>query len=253
VQYITGDASFGATPAITSIAFTGYNIDTVTQMFGFDANTGGLIMFDNTNALVGYGNGSSGYINTDISLNSVLSLLAHTSAYNNSYINIAFDPTSMSNIGFMASNYLGDSGTAQLNYSVLYDMSSMLTGYHKGTTGTPTTIGRIGYGTPVKDIAIRRAAPVSTGVVAYAGNPGNDLLVYPNPVLSQTKIVLDVIPVSDVFVDILDLNGRVDRSFQYTPGTSVLDVDMSRLPTGLYSVRVSGNDIGSHNLKVVKE
>ncbi len=253
LQYITGDASFGAAPNITSIAFTGYAVDTVTQMFGFDASTGSLVMFDNSNGLVGFGDGSSGFINTDISLNSVLSLLAHTSSYNNSSINIMFDPATMSNIGFMTSNYLGDSGTAQLNYSVLYDMSSMLTAYHKGTTGSPTTVGRIGYGTPLKDIAIRRAAPVSTGIIAYTGNTSNDLLVYPNPVISQTRVVLDVTPVSDVFVDIIDLNGRVDRSFQYAPGTNLLDIDMSRLPTGLYSVRVSGNDIGFHNLKVVKE
>jgi hypothetical protein len=81
----------------------------------------------------------------------------------------------------------------------------------------------------------------------------NDLLVYPNPVTSTTRVVLDEVPFSIVNVDVIDMNGRIDRSFQYAPGTYFLDVDLTNLPLGLYSVRVSGRDIGYHNLKVIKE
>ncbi len=89
--------------------------------------------------------------------------------------------------------------------------------------------------------------------MATSGNGFNDLLVYPNPVVSSTRIALDQVPGSNVFVDIVDLNGVVNRTFQYSPGSYQLDVDMSNLPTGIYSVRVSGRDIGYHNLKIVKE
>jgi len=95
-----------------------------------------------------------------------------------------------------------------------------------------------------------------TGVEAVTNiesTGNNDFLVYPNPVTSHTSVVLDDVPNSAVYVDIIDMNGQVDRSFQYAPGSYDLDVDMSRLPTGLYSVRVSGRDIGYHNLKVIKD
>ena len=251
LQYITGDLSFGATPRITSMAYTGYSGDTVTQMFGFDANTGAMIMFDHSNASVGFGVGSSGFINTGVSLGSVLSLLSGTSAYNNAYMNIAYDNATNMNIGFMAANYLGDS-SLQSNYSVMYDMTGMLSGYHRGTSVTPTPMGTIGYGTPVKDIAIRR----HTGGTTSIGNvtsATNDLLVYPNPAVSSTRIVLPSMAITTVSVDVLDMNGRIDRSFQYAAGALSLDVDLSNLPTGLYSVRVFDPLSGYHNLKVVKE
>ena len=87
-------------------------------------------------------------------------------------------------------------------------------------------------------------------VITYAYN---DLQVYPNPVLDNTYIILTALPVSTVFVDVIDMNGNVARTYQYVAGTYKLDVDMSRLPTGLYSVRVHGKDVGFHNLTVVKQ
>ena len=81
----------------------------------------------------------------------------------------------------------------------------------------------------------------------------DDLLVYPNPVLSSTRIVLNTLPVSNVYVEVVDMNGNVTRSYQFAPGTYNLDVDMSRLPNGLYTVRVHEKDAGYHNLRVMKQ
>ena len=81
----------------------------------------------------------------------------------------------------------------------------------------------------------------------------NDLLVYPNPVVSSTKVVLNEASMENVYVYVIDMNGRIDRSYQYIPGSNVLDVDMSTLPIGLYSLRVWGKGIGSHNIEVVKQ
>ncbi len=251
LQYVTGDISFGATPRITTMAYTGFSGDTATQMFGFDASTGNMVMFDNNNTSAGFGIGSSGYINTGVGLSSVLSLFSSTAAYNNAYMNIAYDAATSSNIGFIAANYLGDSSLQQ-NYSVMYNMTDMLTGYHRGTSVSPVPVGTIGYGTPVKDIAIRRSALATTAInnpVAHV----NDLLVYPNPVVSNTNIVLPGMAIATVNVDVIDLNGRIDRSFQYAPGAMQLQVDMSGLPTGLYSVRVYDPTSGYYNLKVIKE
>lgn len=251
VSFITGDVNFGASANISSIAFTGFNGDTATQMFGFDNNTGTMLMFNRNNSMAGFGNGSSGYVNTSASLSTVLSLLLFNSTYNNAHMNIAFDAAADANVGYMASNYEGDS-SSQLNFSVLYDMTAMLTAYHKGTASTPTTVGRVGSGTPVKDVTLRRSNP-STTAVANVTNNFNDLLVYPNPVVANTHIVLNQISRSNVVVTIVNMNGMVERTYQYAPGTQNLDVDMSRLAAGMYSIRVSGADVPSHNLKVVKQ
>ncbi|GAA4460351.1 hypothetical protein GCM10023093_02830 [Nemorincola caseinilytica] len=251
LQYVTGDTYFGTTANVTSIAYTGYSGDTVTQMFGFDASTGSMVMFNNTNSTAGYGDGSSGYINTIMNLNAILSLLLHTSAYNNAYMNISYDQASASNYGYMVANYYGDSSMVN-NYSVMYDMSSMLTAYHRGTAGAPAMVGRVGYGTPVKDIALRRWALPPSTIVPYAAG-GNKLLVYPNPVLSDTRIMLNEQPTGIVQASVLGMTGRIEATYKYAPGTRVLYLDMSTLPVGLYNVQVSGAGIATTNLRVVKQ
>lgn len=80
-----------------------------------------------------------------------------------------------------------------------------------------------------------------------------DLLVYPNPAISSTRVVLPNPTISTAYVDVIDLNGYVARSYQYAPGTYQLDVDLSTLPTSIYSVRVYGTGVGFYNLKVVKQ
>jgi len=252
LTYVTGDASFGATANLISAGYTGYSMDASTQMYGFDANNGTLVMFDATNGTGGLGNGSNGYISSDMSLNTVLSLLGHTSTYNNAYMDIVYDPSVSTNIGYIAANYIGDSSD-QVNYAVLYDMSAMLSGSHKGTASAPTMIGNVGFGTPVKDVVIYRTPYTNTtGIAATQNRAVNDLLVYPNPVYNNMRIVLPIVPYAPVNVYVIDMNGNVDRIYQYAAGTYNLDVDMSSLPAGLYSVRVSGKGIDDHNLKIVK-
>ncbi len=93
----------------------------------------------------------------------------------------------------------------------------------------------------------------TTGITTLHGNIANALLVYPNPVTSSTRIALPAPSIGTVSVKVIDLNGVVKRSYEYVPGISILDVDMSRLPTGLYSVRVFGTSLDYYNLKVVKQ
>jgi hypothetical protein len=253
LRYITGDINFGGAANLTSIAYTGYGNDTVTQLFGYDANTGNLVTFDFTNTGGGFGDGSNGYISTGLNLNSTLLTAMHTPGYNNSYLNIAFDNVSMNNVGFIAANYLGDSGSL-LNYSALYDMSGMLTAYNKGTATAPEALGRIGTATPVKDITLMRASLASSPTGLLAGYVGvNDLLVYPNPASNTTNIALPVTLQVPIFVQIINLNGNIVRAYEYPAGSNLLNVDMSTLPLGLYSVRVSGKYLGTHNISVVKQ
>lgn len=251
LSYVTGDANYGSTSNLTSIAYTGYQGDTATQMFGFDANTGAMVMFNTSNSTSGWGDGSTGYINTSASLSAVLSLLLHNSSYNNSHMNIFYDNNTNANVGYMVANYEGDSAT-QGNYAMMYDMTDMLSAYHKGTSTTPTASGNVGYGTPVKDIAAKRSAYTPT-IVSNVGNTADQVLVYPNPVINTTRIVLNTIPLNSVTVEVIDMNGDVARVYHYAPGNNQLDVDMSRLPVGIYSARVLTGGLLTHNLKIVKE
>ena len=65
--------------------------------------------------------------------------------------------------------------------------------------------------------------------------------------------MLPVVPTSATYIYVIDLNGHVDRTYQYAPGSYELDVDMSSLPTGLYSVRIIEPQQMDYNLKVVKQ
>ncbi len=79
------------------------------------------------------------------------------------------------------------------------------------------------------------------------------LLVYPNPTFGNARVVLPSSSVGTVYVDVVSLNGNVLRSYQYVPGSYLLNVDLSTLPASLYSVRVHGDDVGFYNLKVLKQ
>ena len=81
----------------------------------------------------------------------------------------------------------------------------------------------------------------------------NDLQMYPNPLADNTHVILTAPSLGPVYVDVIDLNGNVVRSAQYPLGIYDLDVDMSRLPVGLYSLRVYEQGLGYHNLRVVKD
>ena len=250
VSYVTGDTHHGSSANLTSIAYTGYNGDATTQGFGFDANTGAMVKFNSTDGTGGYGDGTSGYINTDISLDLILSLLLHNNNYNNAHMNIAYNNAASANIGYMVANYYGDSAVTG-NYSMMYDMTTMLSGYDKGTTTSPTPAGGVGYGVPVKDITMRRSdMPTAIGTVASVTD---QVLVYPNPVTDNTNIVMNQALVNDATVEVIDMNGNLLCKYTFTAGTKVLNVDMSRLSTGIYSARVISQGITTHNLKIVKQ
>jgi hypothetical protein len=87
-----------------------------------------------------------------------------------------------------------------------------------------------------------------SGHYTQAGN----LLFYPNPVVSQARVLLPYASTSVVAIDVMNLQGTILASFRYAPGSQALDVDMSTLPVGIYNVRVKENR-NVDNIKVVRE
>jgi hypothetical protein len=80
----------------------------------------------------------------------------------------------------------------------------------------------------------------------------DDLLIYPHPVIGMTRIVLHEPSQDFVYVMVIDMNGSILRAFQFNPNSYELQVDMGSLPIGMYSVRVFGNQVSYHNLRVQK-
>lgn len=80
-----------------------------------------------------------------------------------------------------------------------------------------------------------------------------DVLFYPNPVVTQARILLPTPARHTVYVDIVDLRGQIAHSYSYPPGSNQLELDMSTLVTGMYNVRMIEQGKGIHSIKVLKE
>lgn len=96
--------------------------------------------------------------------------------------------------------------------------------------------------------------PLPAGAEYYNATMGNELLVYPNPVVAGTaRVVLQGAALDVVDLSVVDMVGVERLKYKYNPGSQVLFVDMHTLPEGLYSVRVSWAGARSYNLKVLKQ
>ncbi|MBA3828844.1 MAG: DUF4394 domain-containing protein [Taibaiella sp.] len=230
--YASGDAHAGATSDIRSIAYTnGYKGANNTQMVGIDNNTGSIVKL------------SSGSYRTITSAQDVSSVIGASGSSRGGMFDYFYDSTSGQDKGYFASNNSGSSSSSD-NYGRFYTMNT--------STYSLTPSRSIGPGTPVRSITARReyaGHPLAVGNV-YA-NTATTVFVYPNPVSSQARIVLSSPATSNVFVDVIDMNGRVARSYEYSVGSYQLDLDMSTVPVGLYNVRIQTNTT-LQNVKVIK-
>jgi hypothetical protein len=62
--------------------------------------------------------------------------------------------------------------------------------------------------------------------------------MFPNPAMNQTTVVLNYLPGNPVYVELVDFNGNIRRSYAFTAGGQQLSFDVSFLERGLYVVRV---------------
>jgi hypothetical protein len=238
INYMSGDANYGQSVNIGSVGYlNSYNGSNSSDMIGYDFNTG---------AMVGLNTSTNGYgsLVTDLSLTGLLNIFGTGNTYHNGYLDIWYDLTNNTNIGYMASNYYGDS-TATENYSTLYTMNNMT------ATTNPANPMAIGNGTPVKGVAAQKAAmPTSVNTIANSYN--TDLFVYPNPTTNNARIVLSDPSIGKVRVDVIDLDGRIVNEYVYPSGSYNLDISMGNMPNGLYNVRVTQKGEADQNVKIIK-
>lgn len=240
VYYATGDVN--ATTSLSnigSIAYTnGYNNASATQMWAIDNKTGALVRF---------ATGSNSTMTTMFDLSAAIDGTLGSSMYNNGLMDIYYDSVTSTNMVYLASNAYGTGAgsTADNNYSQFTTLNT--------ATGTTGSYRNVGYGTPVRSMAVKKQYSGAPLAVSSIVANSNDLLVYPNPVVNRTRIELPQASTSSVYVDIIDLNGRVVRSYQFGTGTYQIDLDMSRMPNGLYSARIMQNGIVTNNVKLIKD
>ncbi|HTM64978.1 MAG TPA: T9SS type A sorting domain-containing protein [Flavipsychrobacter sp.] len=78
------------------------------------------------------------------------------------------------------------------------------------------------------------------------------LNLFPNPAVNNASVVLSYLPAERTFVDILDFNGQLRRSFSFNPGGRQLNFNVSFLERGYYIVRVREGDRLIDIIKMVK-
>jgi hypothetical protein len=74
--------------------------------------------------------------------------------------------------------------------------------------------------------------PVVTAVEPIAS------LVFPNPAVNSTTVLLSYTPMRRVIIDIVDFNGNIRRSYAFAPGGNRFTVDVGFLEQGYYVLRV---------------
>jgi hypothetical protein len=79
------------------------------------------------------------------------------------------------------------------------------------------------------------------------------LNLFPNPAINNASVVLSYLPAKRTFVDILDFNGQLRRSFGFNPGGRQLNFNVSFLERGYYIVRVREGDRLIDIIKMVKD
>lgn len=76
--------------------------------------------------------------------------------------------------------------------------------------------------------------------VNSASNKNNYFNIYPNPATEQTKIYLYLVQKSSVSIELINSDGKIISFYDercYEPGNYLLNVDFSKLNTGLYLCR----------------
>lgn len=78
------------------------------------------------------------------------------------------------------------------------------------------------------------------------------IVMYPNPANNETRVILPYITRNKIIVSILDLNGNIWQSQAYAPGGNAFDVDVTMLPSGIYSLRIQEYGYPPVSVKLVK-
>ncbi len=224
LAYRVGDVNAGRPARVGSVAYTNSFAGAgSTTLFAIDDSLGALLVLDTPNG---------GKLRT---LAATFFPPNQTDPTND--FDIYYDSAAMTNTAYLAVNT-----GASVNDS-LWMFTPNAT-----TAPTLTAVGRIGFGTPIMDIAVQPRFSGTTSIRELSAVPGVD--VYPNP--AGETLFVRTAGTGTVRAVIMDLSGRTVLSTDGELG-SVLTLGVGRLPAGIYNLRLEsgGKILGA--AKVVKQ
>ena len=119
-------------------------------------------------------------------------------------------------------------------------------------TGNITNLGVLGSSNVrIRDIAIQRYPGRTTGNAIY-DNTNTALVAFPNPVQSNTSILLADAANQPVTVYVINMNGETLKTYTYAAGGNRLDMDLSNIPQGYYSLQIAENGKNLQSLRIMK-
>lgn len=166
--------------------------------------------------------------------------LLDTGEFTNAYLDIYYAEVPQNNKGFLAIN------VNNFSQSHLFNIDPF--------SGTTVFMGIIGPGIPVLDIAAQLdytgATVPQSGDIALSPQ---GMYVYPNPVINYASVLLPSVALRRVSVTVLDFNGNILLSRVYRPGGNQVNLDLSDVPKGMYSLRVQEQGFPPEMVKLVKQ
>jgi hypothetical protein len=96
-------------------------------------------------------------------------------------------------------------------------------------------------------------AEVAVGLAENAPLPGLEMNIFPNPVIGQARVMIDLPAPASIRIDLVDMLGRTvgqGTAHQASAGLFTQVIDMSAVPPGMYSVMIMV-DGRPHVLKVM--
>ena len=70
-----------------------------------------------------------------------------------------------------------------------------------------------------------------------------DFLLYPNPAISNVNIALNEAAAEDMQVQVINQMGQIVGTTRLIKGMQLIKLDISKLPKGIYSVKITGNEV----------
>jgi hypothetical protein len=209
LRYASTDANAAADPFIATVAYTNsYAGATSTTLFAYD---------DLLNILATIAPPNNGICNTIGASGLVTGMGSYTSD-----MDIYFDSAAYENKIFFVSN------TGISNNDLLYTVIN----------STFNSVGRIGFGVPIKDIAVGIGGkPFNLAVGENDVNNQNTVMVYPNPTHETLFIKTDGM-LGQSF-SIIDLTGRVIKS-NITIKDNTEMILVNEFKSGVYFIKFDG-------------
>lgn len=227
VNFAAGDVNSGGNPNVGTVAYiNSINTATTTTLYNYD---------EVLNILTNQIPPNNGTLNT-IGTSGITVNSADPSVD----MDIFYDVATMTNKAFLAANVNTD-----LNDN-LYSVNL--------TTGMTTLIGKIGFGVPVKDIAVQSFTVVSTGISKNSTSSVTDLAkVYPNP-LGETAVI-SLKKDTQAKISVMDMTGKlleIVTASEVKHGETIITWNTSNLEQGIYFVQIISTDGHRQIIKVIK-